>query len=667
MFASVSLSRLIVKCKSLKLDSQKVVGCVNFFSHSTLSTLDMSVHTDEVLFDPLPQPFRFLNKIILKCIEEAIDLSEGGGLTETRTGFVSHNLKLTKVGTIPTLQSDRYFLSTQIEDQEIAIYQLLGNSQYLVAGTVVGDIIVFDLVEMKQVYVLNVTTLSKFAQQSPVTHLKCFESDQQHYVVAFATEDVGYILMLSPSFVLRTSVEIDVSQFVFETLTISNCTQGPYVVVTDGTGRTLVYNCHTPPEIAALENATTPSKGSSTKQVQLELILDIEKCPIGTGPVTSEAQLTQKQEETGSKKRVVKKKPAAPAKGRGRAKSPGNVTVENAQPAEAARNHAFVNVFGQVAVVGFGSFPMLLIYSTQTPNAILSEFPLPSAVTATFPLTEDNQLVVGFENGSFCLLNVARKSLHDHQFPKQGPISQFLMEGGILYAFTSTKVITGYNIDNCHINEMVYRCSDDSIISCHTTEDVILTCNQKSSEVNLAQALTKKTMWEEREFQMFPNVSLLRATNGRYIGSVSTPTNLEVVQSMCNRNYLVVAYSDPVEYRQPLANRVTSSHGRRSQKGRQPNSAKKPIKNAKSPKKPDDAPEEPEPTVVVKRHIISVLNLPDMLENFRTTLALMEKEKQRKRALLKSLSGHPMAEPVPEEPDPIPDEPNPSILCEPEE
>ena len=172
----------------------------------------MSVHTDEVLFDPLPQPFRFLNKIILKCIEEAIDLSEGGGLTETRTGFVSHNLKLTKVGTIPTLQGDRYFLSTQIEDQEIAVYQLLGNSQYLVAGTVVGDIIVFDLVEMKQVYVLNVTTLSKFAQQSPVTHLKCFESDQGHYVVAFATEDVADILMLSPSFVLNLSVISDMSK-----------------------------------------------------------------------------------------------------------------------------------------------------------------------------------------------------------------------------------------------------------------------------------------------------------------------------------------------------------------------------------------------------------------------------------------------------------------------
>ena len=170
---------------------------------------------------------------------------------------------------------------------------------------------------------------------------------------------------------------------------------------------------------------------------------------------------------------------------------------------------------------------------------------------------------------------------------------------------------------------------------------------------------------------MFPNVSLLQATNGRYIGSVSTPTNLEVVQSMCNRNYLVVAYNDPVEYRQPLSNRVTSSHGRRSQaqKGRQPTSAKKPVKNAKSPKKPDDAPDEPEPTVVVKRHIISVLNLPDMHENFRTTLALMEKEKQRKRALLRSLSGHPMAEPVPDEPDPAPEEPevDPSILCQPEE
>ena len=29
----------------------------------------MYVHTDEVLFDPLPQPYRFLNKILLQTIE----------------------------------------------------------------------------------------------------------------------------------------------------------------------------------------------------------------------------------------------------------------------------------------------------------------------------------------------------------------------------------------------------------------------------------------------------------------------------------------------------------------------------------------------------------------------------------------------------------------------
>ena len=65
----------------------------------------MSVHRDEVLFDPLPQPYRFLNKLLLLCIEEAADLAEGGGVQETRTAFIGHNLKLTKVGRIPVIQA----------------------------------------------------------------------------------------------------------------------------------------------------------------------------------------------------------------------------------------------------------------------------------------------------------------------------------------------------------------------------------------------------------------------------------------------------------------------------------------------------------------------------------------------------------------------------------
>ena len=595
----------------------------------------MSVHRDEVLFDPLPQPYRFLNKLLLQCIEEAADLAEGGGVQETRTAFIGHNLKLTKVGTIPVIQAKQFFLSTQIDEQEISIYSLLGNSHYLVAGTNLGDIIILDLVEMTTVYTVNVTTISKFAKQSPVTHLTCFETDHGHFILSFATEDIACILLLSPSFVVRSTVEIDISTFSIETLTIT-CQQLPYLVVTDGTGRTLVYNCHTPPEIAALENSTTPAKSQGGKQVQLELVVDIEKCPITDGPVTSEAQLTQKQEDPVSKKRAVKKKPP-PAKGRTRAKSPGTTVVENQQNPESLRNHAFVSVFDQAAVVRFGTFPVLLIYSTQHPNTILSEFPLPCAVTATLELTEGNRLVVGMENGSFCVLNVLRKSLHDHQFPKQGSITKFMLENGILFIFTSTKVITGYKFEDYHINGLVYTCSDDNILECQLVDDVIVSHNQKSTEASLTKALTKTTVWDAREFQYFPNMSILQANDGGYIGSISTPVNLEIFQSVWNRNYVIFAYIDPVEYRLPVASSGSSSYGRRStQKGaKQTTPVKKPVKASKPQQ---DGTEEPEPTVVIKRHILALLNIPETLEEFKNTLFLMEKEKQRKLEFIKSLA-----------------------------
>jgi hypothetical protein len=140
----------------------------------------MYIHTDEILFDPLPQPYRYINKLLLRCIEDAIDLAEGGGSAASLTAVVGHNLKLTKVGKIPTEQAGSFFLSTAIAAQEITVYHLLGDTHYLVIGTTQGNITVFDTLSQAVVYSLAITTLSKFAAAHPIRHLNCLETNHSN-------------------------------------------------------------------------------------------------------------------------------------------------------------------------------------------------------------------------------------------------------------------------------------------------------------------------------------------------------------------------------------------------------------------------------------------------------------------------------------------------------
>ena len=627
----------------------------------------MYVHTDEVLFDPLPQPYRFLNKLLLQAIEDAMDLSEGGGSQETMSAFVGHNLKLAKIGKVPTFPAREFFLSTEIVDDEIAVYDMLGDTQFLVAGTSQGVIAIYDTIEKVVVYNAPINTLSKSARLLPITHLRAFATDHENFVVAFATEEAAFVIFLNQNLNMRSAVELNISLFTIETMTIEVCA-GPHLVITDGTGRTSVYNCRTPSEIIALEGVS-PLKSQTMKAVQLEPVLVIEKCPISTGPVSSESQLVQKVEETAaSKKRQVKKKPAQPAKGRTRAKSPGSVAIENAQAAEMTRYHATVSVFENAAVARFGTFPMLLIYSLQQPNTILNEFPLPSSVSTSLELLQQNQLVVGFENGSFCFLNVPRKSLHDHQFPKKGSITKIMMQDdNTLLIFTSMKSISAYRIENCHVKELLYTCSDDDILESHLCAGAAVTYNQKSSNLNLVQTLTTHVQFEERDIHLFPNVSAIEEETGAYIGTAATPMNLAVVQTLWNKNFVTFVYVDPVEYRQPLSSRLGSSQGKRgaSSKNSKPTSAARKVvsKNAKQvPKKGEEVKEEPEETVVIKRHIISVLNLGEILADFHQKLEMMEQEKLRRRMKLR---GIPIEEPVEEQHED--DEVDPSILCQQEE
>ena len=259
------------------------------------------IHNDDVLYDPLPQPYRFLNKLLIKTFEDAVDLAEGGGAAEIRNAYISHNLRLTKVGKIPTKVHDQFILSSTISQNEISCYQLLANTNLLVIGTSNGNILIYDPSTDQVVYNLSITTLSKFAQAHPISILCTFETDFNNYIIAFATEEVSYLLLISNTFVLKSSNELDISSFIFETLEFRTCDQ-PFLSITDGTGRTTIYNCHTPSELTS-DNAVPSTKNQGTKSMSLEPVFEVEKCPISTGPVSSEAIAPPKAEDPNAKKK----------------------------------------------------------------------------------------------------------------------------------------------------------------------------------------------------------------------------------------------------------------------------------------------------------------------------------------------------------------------------
>lgn len=601
----------------------------------------MYLHNDELLYDSLPQPYRFVNKILLRCIEDAIDLAESGGKAESLYTIVSHNLRLTKVGKIPTFTIHEFFLSTVIANHEITIYNLLGDSQYLVCGTSQGLIVICDPVEKSVVYSVNITSLSKFAQQKPVVKLNCFPTDYNNYIVSFATEDTGFLLFLSSTFTLRNSVELDLSQFNFDTLELKNCSE-PYLVLTDGTGRTLIYNCHTPSELIAADNlSTTSSKPTQSKPFQPEVIFEIEKCPISTGPVSSESQLATKTEDIGSKKKPIKKKAPPAPKSRARPKSPGPQSLENSCTIENTQYQATVYIFDTTAVIRFGTFPLLLLYKIASPSQLICEFPIPSPISACLEVQNGNHLILAFENGSFCFLNVLRKNLHDHEFPKQGAIKSLHFQDDILVTFSETKTISVYKIDSkFKIIDRLLTCSDDDILQTNLSNDNLITYNKTSPDIGLVRALSITNRWDQRELKLFPNISIIKAKDGAYSGTVLTPTNIELVTVLLNKNYGVFVYNDPVECRIATPSRGTSpAHGKRGvpQRGARAGaaSAKRGKGNTKVVKKAVEEPKEveQEPTIVVKRQIIGLADFNSIIEFFDKRHEAIEKEKTKRRMM----------------------------------
>jgi hypothetical protein len=484
----------------------------------------------------------------------------------------------------------------------------------------------------------------------------CFSTDHSNHVLVFVAEELSYLLFLSSSFLLRAAVELDLSAFSLDSLTLANCVE-PYLVATDGSGRTVIYNCHTPAELIVPDGAApVAGKGQASKPVQLDPILELERCPISTGPVTSDSRLAQRTDDP-ARKRPAKKKPAALPKGKARAKSPGTVAIETASTTETTRYHAVAYVFEQVAVLRFGVFPMVIVYSLAGSNPILNEFPLPSPVSTGLELPKENYVILGLENGSFCFLNVARRTLHDHHFPRQGAIYSLLMDNDILFTFTATKTITAYQVQAFRVVDRLFSCSDDDIIESHSSTNTLLTFNQKSSDINIIQALSRKITWDGRDIVLFPNISVLNDVNCGYLGTIETPVNLKLLQTMWNKRFIALIYDDPVEYRPAAPDGAPSlAHAKRAAPpkpgGKAGQTASRKLKGSRSMKKLEYVKElEPEPNPAMKRQIISLVNLTDIVGMFRANHERIQNEKEKRRRLRSGRRTEPAAvrDPTPTE------------------
>ena len=598
-------------------------------------------YTDEMLFDPLPMPFRFVNKILVQTIEAAIDLAEDGGSAEALNAFVSHNLRLTKVGKIPTLSMENYILSTAISPNEISCYKLFSNTRNLLVGNNQGAISIFDF-DQKQV-VFTYTASSKYASGN-ISQMISFPTDHNNHVVGVICEDCLIILIISGNFALKGQMEVDVSSFSQESISVGHCLQ-PFIYVTDGTGKTIVYDCHTPSDLVSSDppsgsSTTSQGKGVSTKSMNLEIIFETEKCLVSNGPVNSEQNITVKIEDPVTKKKGQRKKQVT-SKGGKRAKSPASIAAESAQPTEITHYNATVAAYNDLIMIYFEGFNILLIYETRPQITLVSDFSLPSKVTCINEL-RDGVVGIGFENGSFCLMNLRKQAISNHLFQKKGAIIKIGCLNNTLFTFTENKNTTAYKFDGKKIGDQLFSLSDEDVIELRLCCNYMMTWNGKPSNPGIVHALCKKVEWAERELDLLPSISCVFGDSGRYMGTINTPSNLQLITVLWNQDTCVFVYKDPKDYLVPAA-KVNPTHGKRStnQKGGK-NATKKGTKSGKlgSSRKvqAEEPKEEAEPMIVQKREIIGMLKLDEFVAKFEHAADSSERASAERRSLLKTLS-----------------------------
>ena len=505
------------------------------------------INDDEMLSDPLPQPYRFINKLLLRVIEDSIELAEDGG-NSSNDNFICHNLRLTKVGRIPYQNMEQFFLSTEISQSEITSYSVFANTKLFLVSTSNGSIFIYDLYSRTISFQYSLSTLQKGLSGRPITQIVSLQSDYGNFGIALISEELCYFLLLSPSYQVKWTTEIDISEFFLRTTKLSVC--GQNFIISDGNGKIQIFSGRTPQELSP-DSSGNQAK-SQPKQTGLEPILDIDRCPISTGPLQAQAPQQQKIDEKEKKKVPPRKKQAPATKGKTRAKSPADTAPET--PEIVNHFEPQCSIFNNNVVVMFGQFPIIQLYNIEPPSdpsqnqtQLICEFPLPSPVSAILNVPMKNTLILGLENGTFCFLNVERRQVYGHYFLKKGKIINLLLFDNCLVVYTALKVIASFKLENMRATEVLYQMSDNDILSVHQSNQYIFTYNQKPADLAIRQSLVSTATFQDRITALIPNVSVLDASTGRYIGTISTPSDLNVETSIWCQHYMAIVYADPVD------------------------------------------------------------------------------------------------------------------------
>lgn len=181
-------------------------------------------------------------------------------------------------------------------------------------------------------------------------------------------------------------------------------------------------------------------------------------------------------------------------------------------------------VFEDFAVIYFGHFPVLFVYSFD--GTLLYDFPLPSSITTGCQIPTG--IAFGFQNGSICFFDGINRTLKNHIFPKQGMIQEVHYIEPNLITFTSNKIVTSYLIDNFKVAYTNFTFADEDIMNGMPTSKHFLTFNQKSSDINLWNALHSSSDWEERKIVLLSNYFNYYPSKGTYIGSLNAPNTINL-------------------------------------------------------------------------------------------------------------------------------------------
>ena len=94
---------------------------------------------------------------------------------------------------------------------------------------------------------------------------------------------------------------------------------------------------------------------------------------------------------------------------------------------------------------------------------------------------------------------------------------------------------------------IIYQISDNNILSVHQSKEYLFTYNQKPADLAVRQSLVFNVTYQDHTVAVIPNISVLNAATGQYIGTIATPSELSIEATICNPNYLALVFSDPSE------------------------------------------------------------------------------------------------------------------------